>query len=115
MIDATVNQICIDKSAEFGRVISRTHVDETVLVGDYAVSAIVAEDDEAVAERLRSLTVRRILKFVRDNSGFVGDSNRTAAVVEVVGLSAIISITENSANCNSLRKICRILQKTPAP
>ena len=52
-----MNNVYINKSSHIGRVVARTHVDESVAVSNYAISAIVDKDDIAWANFLDLLTI----------------------------------------------------------
>ena len=53
--DLARDDVGVDKPAQQGAVVSCPHVDQTVIVGDDAVSAVVAEDDFRSAGSLISV------------------------------------------------------------
>ena len=108
-----MEDVGVDEALHFGRIVARSHIDEAVFIRHYAVSAVVAEDNEAVTDVLCDLSVSIILKGVNDVSAHVGDRHRASAHIEVVCLEAAqLFLTDETKTVYVLRyDAVRILNK----
>ena len=95
--DLAGDNICVDESAHFRRVVPRSHIDETVIIGHNTVSAIVAKDNRTVTAMLDRLSIGIVCKGIGDVATRIGDSNGTASTVEIVDLEGAASCLTNQA------------------
>ena len=94
----TGNNIRIDESLHLGRVVTRSHIDETIRVSHDAISAVIAEEYAARTRSADKLTVSIVCESIGNIAAGIGDGNGAASAVKVVGLEGTAYLFANQTS-----------------